>query len=139
MWAIKRAIHGAGLKYHKEKHFVDRPAEVTGVIISGDSLKVPNRQLKKLNEARAALRHPDASVLDPKLRERMLGLQGQVAQVAAIRARRVRGFVPGVDDGDVPGPIDAGEYLLDSPDTDPQRVFVRDGGTWKLGRMPFQS
>jgi retron-type reverse transcriptase len=93
MWAIKRAIHGAGLKYHKEKHFVDRPAEVTGVIISGDSLKVPNRQLKKLNEARAALRHPDASVLDPKLRERMLGLQGQVAQVAAIRARIGRELV----------------------------------------------
>lgn len=61
------------------------------------------------------------------------------ALVAAVRARRVRGFVAGVDDGDVPGPIDAGEYLIDSPDTDLQRVFVRDGGTWKLGRIPFQS
>jgi hypothetical protein len=38
--------------------------------------------------------------------------------VAAIRARRVRGVVAGVDDGDVPGPIDAGEYLLDAPDAD---------------------
>lgn len=90
MWSIKRAIHGAGLKYHKEKHFVDRPAEVTGVIVDGGTLTVPNRQLKKLSEARAALKLQDGTTADPKARERMLGLSGQVAQVAAVQARFVK-------------------------------------------------
>lgn len=56
LWNIKRAIHRAGLRYHKEKRFIDRPAEITGVIVDGDRLVPPNRQLKKLHETRRALK-----------------------------------------------------------------------------------
>ena len=35
IWQIKEMIHGAGLQYHKEKRFVDCPAEITGVIVDG--------------------------------------------------------------------------------------------------------
>lgn len=61
------------------------------------------------------------------------------AVIAEIRADHFRGFRPGEDDGEMPGPIVPGEYLLDSPDIDLQRVFVPVGDTWKLARVPFYS
>ena len=61
------------------------------------------------------------------------------AVVATIRAGKVRGFKPGEDDGEMSGPIVAGEYLLESTDIGDQRVFVPAGGTWKLARIPFYS
>ena len=84
LWDIKRVIHRAGLRYHKEKHFTDRPAEITGVIVDGDRLLAPNRQLKKLNDTRRALRGRVPASAEKKLQERLSGLQGQVAQIAAV-------------------------------------------------------
>lgn len=84
LWEIKRAIHRAGLRYHKEKHFIDCPAEITGVIVDGDRLLPPNRQLKKLHETRRALKGRVPAGAEKKLRERLTGLQGQVAQIAAV-------------------------------------------------------
>lgn len=59
--------------------------------------------------------------------------------VAALRERRLRGFLHGIDDGEAPGPIRAGEQLLDADDVDDQRVFARHGGLYKLDRVPFYS
>ncbi|MBP1881587.1 reverse transcriptase family protein [Agrobacterium rubi] len=84
LWDIKRAIHRSGLRYHKEKHFVDRPAEITGVIVNGERLVVPNRQLKKLFEIQRDLKQPLIREVESKLREKLTGLRGQVAQVAAV-------------------------------------------------------
>lgn len=84
IWNIKRAIHGAGLRYHKEKRFIGRPAEITGVIVQGDKLLPPNRQLKKVNETRQALHKINPAALEKKLQERMNGLRGQMAQIAAV-------------------------------------------------------
>jgi hypothetical protein len=84
LWEIKRAIHRSGLRYHKEKHFIDRPAEITGVIVDGDRLLVPNRQLRKLNDTRHALRRAVPASEEKKLLERLSGLQGQAAQIAAV-------------------------------------------------------
>ncbi|WP_420139122.1 hypothetical protein [Sphingomonas sp.] len=61
------------------------------------------------------------------------------AVIAAIRAGRVHGFRRGQDDGEVAGPIVAGEYLLDAEDVGDQRVFVPVGNSWKLARIPFYS
>jgi retron-type reverse transcriptase len=52
IWRIKQVIHRSGLKYHKEKTYTDRPAEITGVIVDGDRLIVPDRQIAKLARAR---------------------------------------------------------------------------------------
>src|SRR3546814_1311618 len=30
VWHVRRMIHRTGLRYHKLKHYVDRPAEITG-------------------------------------------------------------------------------------------------------------
>lgn len=83
LWEIKRAIHRSGLRYHKEKRFVDRPSEITGVIVRGDQLVAPNRQLKKLYEIQRDLKAPNAPNRG-KLRERLTGIRGQIAQIAAV-------------------------------------------------------
>ncbi len=84
LWDIKRLLHRSGLRYHKEKHFVDRPAEITGVIVDGDRLLVPNRQLKKLYQIQKDLKGNLPSKEEGKMRERLMGLRGQVAQIAAM-------------------------------------------------------
>jgi len=61
------------------------------------------------------------------------------AVIAAIRAGKVRPFKPGSDDGEAPGPIGKGEYLLDAPDFTDQLVFSPRGGTYLLTRVPFYS
>ncbi len=86
MWNVKQVLHRAGLKYHKEKAYHDRPAEVTGVIVDHSGLLTPNRQLHKLYKARDDLR--TASEGDkPAIQSRMTGLAGQVAQISAAQAR----------------------------------------------------
>jgi len=87
LWNIKRAIHRAGLRYHKEKRFIDRPEEITGVIVDGDRLIPPNRQLKKLHETRRALKRRMSIGVEKKLRERLTGLEGQVAQIGFVTVR----------------------------------------------------
>lgn len=84
LWEVKRAIHRAGLRYHKEKHYEDRPSEITGVIVVGDKLLVPNRQLKKLHDVRAELSSSHMPLEEKRLHERLTGLRGQVAQILAI-------------------------------------------------------
>ena len=83
LWSIKSAIHASGLRYHKEKSYIDCPAEITGVIVHGEKLTVPNRQLKKLkttsHELKKTRREADRKILH----ERASGLRGQMAQVAA--------------------------------------------------------
>jgi hypothetical protein len=59
--------------------------------------------------------------------------------IAAIRAGKVRAFKPGSDDGEAPGPIVKGEYLLDSPEFANQLVFSPKNGTYVLSRVPFYS
>ena len=78
MWQIKRMIHASGLRYHKEKTYVDRPAEVTGVIVRDGTVTAPNRQLQKLRVARAALAELPTS---DDLRNKVSGLEGQIGQI----------------------------------------------------------
>jgi len=84
IWDIKRAIHRSGLRYHKEKSYVDGPAEITGVIVDGERLLVPNRQLKKIYDTRQSLKSINSQHTEKKLRQKLMGLQGQVAQIDAL-------------------------------------------------------
>ncbi|WP_375379615.1 reverse transcriptase domain-containing protein [Bradyrhizobium japonicum] len=36
VWEIQKVIHASGLRYHKEKTYFDRAAEITGVIVDRD-------------------------------------------------------------------------------------------------------
>lgn len=77
LWDIKQVIYASGLRYHKEKRSVDRPCEVTGVVLRAGMLRVPNRQHRKLREAR---RQKDK---DPNTKSlgTFAGLVGQFRQI----------------------------------------------------------
>ncbi|MEL6663017.1 MAG: reverse transcriptase family protein [Pseudomonadota bacterium] len=83
VWAIKQCLFRFGHRYseRKERALIDRPADITGVIVSGDELLLPNRQHKELARvARAFDKAKDA-------RERTyLGRQmrGRTAQAGQI-------------------------------------------------------
>lgn len=81
MWQIRRAIHRAGLRYHKEKIYIDSPAEITGVIVRGEKLLPPNRQLLKARIVRTALRGSLGEGAEKQLQGRLDGLEGQMAQI----------------------------------------------------------
>jgi hypothetical protein len=83
MWQVQRMIHGAGLRYHKEKGYFDVPAEVTGVIVHPAGVTVPNRQLKKLHTAKKAL---PSKVGDEALalKAQVLGLRAQISQISKV-------------------------------------------------------
>ena len=78
IWEIKRVIYASGLRYHKEKRAVDRPCEVTGVVLRAGRLCVPNRQHRKLRLAR---RQKDRDPC-PKSLGTFAGLVGQAYQIA---------------------------------------------------------
>nr|WP_281365453.1 reverse transcriptase family protein [Hyphomicrobium methylovorum] len=88
VWEVKECIHRAGLRYHKEKRSIDRACEVTGVIIDRTELKVPNRQHKKLREAKRARDRDRNSKDSAKIVGRLAGLQGQFDQIANGNVKR---------------------------------------------------
>ncbi|HEY1941231.1 MAG TPA: reverse transcriptase family protein [Roseiarcus sp.] len=81
IWSIRQAIHRAGLRYHKEKHYVGRPAEITGVIVDGGRLAVPHRQLKKLHATRQELASAKSNALTRQLEGKVAGMLGQIKQI----------------------------------------------------------
>lgn len=81
IWEIRRMIHGHGLVAHKAKTYVDRPAEVTGVVIQDGKLMAPFRQHKKKHEAKALL--ATASIEErAALISQVAGIEGQIKQIA---------------------------------------------------------
>lgn len=85
IWEIKEVIHGAGLRYHKEKAFYDSPAEITGVFVSGDGISVPHKQFKKLRLGLQAAKAA-GSRQTKKAQQQLDGLKGQVSQIRRIAA-----------------------------------------------------
>lgn len=81
MWQVKQKIHSRDLVYHKERRYPKGKGEVTGVILSGDKMLVPNRQHLKAFEARAALAQTDDPTTRAKLVGRLRGLKEQRRQV----------------------------------------------------------
>lgn len=81
MWEIRRMIHGSGLVAHKAKTYVDRPAEITGVIIQDKKLIAPFRQHQKKHLARSQLRTTTGDERKT-LMGRIAGIEGQIRQIA---------------------------------------------------------
>jgi hypothetical protein len=89
IWDVKKEIHRAGHRYHKEKLFVDGPAEITGVIVIGNELVPPNRQQKKIRESRKALKERLNPRAARNLQNKLIGLKGQIKQIRT-EARFIR-------------------------------------------------
>lgn len=87
IWAIKRVIHGGGLRYHKEKRAVARAVEVTGAVLRDGEILVANRhrdKLRKLKQIKSGLKWKDQSA---SLLGQLAGMQGVIDQVKAANGR----------------------------------------------------
>jgi hypothetical protein len=82
VWEIRQMIHAFGLRYHKRKSFVGKPAEITGVIVSSGAVKAPHRQHKKIRLARALLSETDGEER-AALNARIKGISAQIQQIAS--------------------------------------------------------
>ena len=80
IWEIQKMIDGVGLKYHKQKTYIDRPAEITGVMMGKGKVFPPNRQLKKHHDAQELLKFAGGEERT-KLIGRIAGLKGQMSQI----------------------------------------------------------
>ena len=82
VWQVQRMIHRTGLRYHKLKHYVDTPAEITGVVVRDGKVVVPNRQRLKHRQTMLALQQLGSA--DQRLQGRLTGLAGQMRQIASL-------------------------------------------------------
>ncbi len=83
IWSIKQTVHKHGLriKADKELSLIDSPAAITGVIVVGDQIKLPNRQLQRLFELRGERHRAKSAVLKRLLDSRIAGRIAQRQQV----------------------------------------------------------
>ncbi len=81
MWQIRQRIKRTGHQYHKEKAFIDQPAEITGVFVDGDRLVAPHKQFRKLRLAKNALGAARGEVDTKIVADTLAGLQGQLEQI----------------------------------------------------------
>jgi hypothetical protein len=86
IWQVRRMIHRTGLRYHKLKHYVDTPAEITGVIVRDGKVVVPNRQRLKQRKLVLALQRAEDG--DGRLRGRLTGISGQIRQIDRLNGPR---------------------------------------------------
>lgn len=81
IWEIKKQIHkhGLSIKTQKTRWIIDKPAKVTGVIVGLDKLRLPNKQHKKLAEAKS-----DHSKPGGNRKKKTNVLRGRKAQAAQV-------------------------------------------------------
>jgi hypothetical protein len=81
IWEIQQKIHKHGLsvKAKKTRWIIDKSADVTGTIVDQESLKLPNRQHKKLAQAKSEFSRPGGNT---KLKQNVFrGRKAQAKQV----------------------------------------------------------
>ena len=81
VWAIQQEIykHGLSINAKKTRWIVDQSADVTGVIVGENGLRLPNRQHQKLAEATREFSRPGGN-----RKRKMNVLQGRLAQAGQI-------------------------------------------------------
>lgn len=85
VWQVRKMIHRTGLRYHKLKHYVDGPAEITGVIVREGRVVAPNRQRLKQKQLVTSIQRTGGG--DERQQGRLSGLTGQLRQIDAANAR----------------------------------------------------
>jgi hypothetical protein len=83
IWEIKKALRRHGHRYNlkKERSRIDRPTEITGVVLIRERLLLPNRQHKKMYEVREAIKETNVTEVRDKLEKQLKGRQAQAMQV----------------------------------------------------------
>lgn len=92
IWAIKKALHKHGHRYSrkKQRHLIDKPADITGVIVSGDYLLLPNRQHEKLTATKAELQLAKCNEDRERLSRQLRGRVSQARQVLDHQSKRLQ-------------------------------------------------
>lgn len=78
---IKKTFAAAGMRVHKTKFFGAEPASVTGVIVKGDEILLPNRRHQRIVEGIRSLALDDAN---PDRSSIAIALLGQVSEAANV-------------------------------------------------------
>ncbi len=83
IWSIKKIIkrHGFQLKRDKEASLVNSAADITGVIVQGKSLRLPNRQHEKLHNLKMEYQSMKRGPARKKVMQRIRGRQSQTRQI----------------------------------------------------------
>ncbi|UWR35322.1 reverse transcriptase family protein (plasmid) [Sulfitobacter sp. W027] len=81
IWNIQKEIHkhGLAIKVKKTRWILDKPASVTGTIVSTEGLRLPNRQHRKLAVAKSEFSKPGGN--RKKKTNVLRGRQAQAAQI----------------------------------------------------------
>ena len=83
IWDIKKTLfrHGFRHKPRKERSKIKKPAEITGVILQGDRLLVPNRQHQKLYLVRKEFKASRSTEHRRQLKAQLEGRESQFRQI----------------------------------------------------------
>ena len=83
IWAIKKCLYRFGHKYsaHKERSLVNKAADITGVIVSGDELLLPNRQHNALTQVKRELSRAKSGKERAYLGRQIRGRHAQAGQI----------------------------------------------------------
>ena len=83
VWEIKKTLHRHGHQYNaeKERSRIDKPAQITGVILTNKGLKLPNKQHQKIYEIQNQLRMVQQSAKRQSLESQLRGRKAQKNQV----------------------------------------------------------
>lgn len=80
LWKVRQIIHNNGLRYHKEKHYHNKPAEITGTIVNNGSVLLPNRRHKALYDLRLKLQTASSEEKD-EIKIKIKGHEGSLTQL----------------------------------------------------------
>lgn len=87
IWRMKRQIHGSGLRYHKERKYLNQSSVVTGVVIRDGLLSLRNGQHRRFYDVKKQLAttHDTDRVLS--LKRTLRGILSQRKQVQTANRR----------------------------------------------------
>lgn len=83
IWAIKQTLHRHGHRYsrNKERQIVDKPADITGVIVSKETLLLPNRQHRKIAKLERQRQLEQTREGKDSLARQLRGRRAQASQI----------------------------------------------------------
>ncbi len=81
VWEVQKQIYSRGLRYHKERDFRSGTAEVTGVLLRGGKLSIPNRQHLKAHLLRRELKTAGDAERLLAVSQSLVGLRSQRKQI----------------------------------------------------------
>ena len=89
---IKKAFAATGMRVHKTRFFGTEPASVTGVIVKGDEILLPNRRHQRIVEGIRLLASNDANPDRPSIASTLLGQINEAANVDSTCRARLLGY-----------------------------------------------